>query len=110
MNHLYPQPRARLWTICGLAVMILLAGILLEEGYAGPFSTPLTTEGIPIQKPTLEENHKNPMVTGKMLERKSHPWRPREDENDQIAAQKPEPEKKRLGLALLFLGVLAEKS
>ena len=110
MKRINHHPTARLWTVSGLAGMVLLGGILIGEGHAGPFSTPLNTEVMPIQKLTLEQSHKHSRVSGKKLERQSTPWAQNERGITQKSARKQEPWKKRLGLALFFLGTLAGKS
>ena len=110
MQYINHHPTARLWIVTGLTGMVLLAGILLDEGHAGPFSTPLNTEVMPIQKLTVEQSHKYSRISGKMLEKKSTPWDQKKDGIKQNSVRKQEPGKKRLGLALFFLGALAGKS
>ncbi len=110
MKHIFHHPTARLWAVSGLTGMVLLAGILLDEGQAGTMTTPPIIEGTQIQNQNLQEIPKNSIVPVKKSERESGPMNAREEGRPQDSVKKQEPAKKKLGLALLFLGVLAEKS
>jgi hypothetical protein len=110
MKHIFHHPTARLWAVSGLTGMVLLAGILLDEGQAGTMTTPPIIEGTQIQNQTLQKIHKDSIDLVKKSERDSGPMNARKEGRHQDSVNKQEPAKKKLGLALLFLGVLAEKS
>ena len=94
--------------VSGLAVMVLLADILDEKAQADSFTTPLTTEIVASQKATFEQIHKKFRDARKGLKRTLNPWNQKEGGINQNVVKKQEPGKERLGLALLFLGVLAK--
>lgn len=110
MKHRLRYSTARLWALKGLLGLVFIGGVLLDEGQAGTFSTPQAIEVSQIQIPNHPQIHKNASALVKNYEIESTPIRPREKERHQDSFHKQEPAKKKLGLALLFLGVLAEKS
>jgi len=110
MKQILQHPTTRLWCLVGLTGMALSAAIFLGEGQARTLTTPPPVQSIKVQNtyPTgtvskaspLEKNQVSPSTKPT-----HHPGAATQEMDNEEKSNK-----KRLGLAILFLGMLAEKS
>ncbi|MDH4192681.1 MAG: hypothetical protein OEY80_04760 [Nitrospirota bacterium] len=110
MKQILQHPTTRLWCLVGLTGMALSAAIFLGEGQARTLTTPPPIESVRAQdtystrtlskSSLLEKNQISPTTKPS-----HHPEAVTQEMNNE-----EQPKKKRLGLAILFLGMLAEKS
>ena len=110
MKTILQNPSTRIWFLSGLTGMVLMAGLLLGEGQArtyppSPTHAPLsvTIMDHPIgssQAITLKRSEINKAIS----EQKPH----QKTMGKRLGVNVPE-KKKRMGLAMLFLGILAEE-
>ncbi len=110
MNTILQNPITRIWSLSGLTGMVLMAGILLDEGQARTYSP--SPENRTIQTSRLNR-HIQSTESAKTV--KIEPLNPFSDRNTNKPAIQKEgtdknpSKKKRMGLAILFLGILAEE-
>lgn len=110
MNTILQESTTRIWCLSGLTGLVLMAGVLLEEGQARTYSP--SPEHSSIQTSRLNR-HAPSSESTKIL--KPDPRNTSLEEKTNGPAYQKEgadknPTKKRMGLAILFLGILAEES
>jgi hypothetical protein len=110
MKQRFGHPTTWLWYFLGLTGMALVATIFLEDGYARTLTTPPLIQSVKVQDTHSMEMAskacplpKNGRLRSMLLN--SHP-----EKVGQEMDHEEKPNKKKLGLAIIFLGVLAEKS
>ena len=110
MKQILNHPTARLWCLVGLTGMALSAAIFLDEGQARTLTTPPPSQSLNIQTTHSTEAEAKVSISEKNLGSQSPNLLP----HPEVIAKKMDDEakshKKKFGLAILFLGVLAEKS
>ena len=108
MKHFLKHTTKKQWGFMGLAGLMLLAGLLLGEGQAKtvshshPFATNTYSE---ILKPDTPGQTVSPARLQQKLNKS-----PEKSVAEKDMGLKSRKEKKKAGLAILFLGVLAKKS
>jgi hypothetical protein len=109
MKQILQNPTARVWFLSGLTGMVLIAGLLLEEGQARTYTPSPTIAPLQVNKQNLQTNLSDTIYPGKSQSLKSSRGQKAKNPatNKQVADKKPA--KKRMGLAILFLGILAEE-
>jgi len=109
MKQILQNPTARVWFLSGLTGMVLIAGLLLEEGQARTYTPSPTIAPLQVNKQNLQTNLSDTINPGKSQALKSS--REQKDKNPATHKQvaDKQPAKKRMGLAILFLGILAEE-
>ncbi len=110
MKHFFKHTTKKQWGFMGLAGLMLLAGLLLGEGQAKTVSTtPIFDAKSPSEfvHPSTQDEALPKTQTQHKREPNSPPARKLPDKEMGLKTPK---EKKKAGLAILFLGVLAEKS
>ena len=108
MKKILQNPKARVWFLSGLTGMVLIAGLLLEEGQARTY-TPSIIAPLQVNKQNLQTYLPETINPPKSQALKSS--LEQETRNPATHKQAPDkqPAKKRMGLAILFLGILAEE-
>ena len=108
MQHILHHPPARLWCLVGFTGMALSAAIFLGEGQARTLPTPPPSQSLNIQATHFTESKAYSSAKDRGSQSTNFLHQP------EVSAKKMEDEeksnKKRFGLAIIFLGVLAEKS
>ena len=110
MKTFLHDPAIRIWGLSGLTGMVLMAGVLLEEGQARTYSPSPENSSIQTSRLnvhthsfgsiiTQESSGKNVVTEQKTLALATE----KEVSNKNLA------KKKRMGLAILFLGILAKE-
>lgn len=110
MKQILHHPQTRLWCLAGLTGMALSAAIFLGEGQARTLTTPPPVQSVRVldthHTETLSKVSPSAKIQVSPSTKPSH--------HPEVATQEMDNEetshKKRFGLAILFLGVLAEKS
>lgn len=109
MNTILQDSTTRSWCLSGLTVMVLMAGVLLEEGQARTYLPSPENSSIQTSRLNRHAQSSESTKTVKLeplntsLEQKANsPIFQKEGTNKN-------PEKKKMGLAILFLGILAEE-
>ena len=109
MNTILQDSTARSWCLSGLTVIVLMAGVLLEEGQARTYSP--SPENSSIQTSRLNRHAQSSESSKPVTLEPLH--RSLEHKTSGPIIQKEEKDKnlgkKRMGLAILFLGILAEE-
>jgi hypothetical protein len=108
MKKILQNPKARVWFLSGLTGMVLIAGLLLEEGQARTY-TPSIIAPLQVSKQNLQTHLSETINPQKSQALESS--LEQETRNPATHKQAPDkqPAKKRMGLAILFLGILAEE-
>ena len=109
MKQILQNPTARIWCLSGLTGIVLMAGLLLEEGQArtytpSPMIAPLQVNKQNLQThltETINPEESQPLISTREQTTKNPVT------HKQVADKQPA--KKRMGLAILFLGLLAEE-
>jgi hypothetical protein len=109
MKQILQNPTARVWFLSGLTGMVLIAGLLLEEGQARTYTPSPTIAPLQVNQQNQQTNLSDTINPGKSQALKSS--REQKDKNPATHKQvaDKQPAKKRMGLAILFLGILAEE-
>ncbi|MDH3503319.1 MAG: hypothetical protein OEM58_02175 [Nitrospirota bacterium] len=110
MEQIRQQPTTRSWRLLGLTGMVLSVALLLNEGQARTLPIPS-----PVQSIKVQSNHHTEMAsTVRPLENNRGSQSTKLAQHPEVGTQEmnnqEKPHKKKLGLAILFLGMLAEKS
>lgn len=110
MKQILYHPTARLWCLVGLTGMAISAAVFLGEGQARTLTPPP-----PMQSVKIQDSHSNEIVSKAYPSEKNRTsqstnLQPHSEVVAQEMANEDKTNKKRLGFAILFLGVLAEKS
>ncbi len=110
MKPLLQDSTPKTWFLSGLTIMMLMAGVLLEEGQARTYSA--STGHSSVQTQRLSRPLPSSLESGKAIKRATlrasserKPTKP----SIQKEGTDQNPGKKRMGLAILFLGILAEE-
>jgi len=109
MKHLRQNPTARIWFLSGLTGMVLMAGVLLGEGQArvsAPSSVSVSVQSHALI-PQTTASHR--LKTAQTQSLSSSRKQPAKDFTPQDQLDDKKLEKKRMGLAMLFIGILAEE-
>ncbi len=110
MNTIHQNPTTKVWCLSGLTCMVLLAGVLLDEGQAR--THPSSQENSTTQAGRLHSHIQSPDST-KVVKIESRPiFSSRKNNNPVIQNERTDKnpaKKKRMGLAILFLGILADE-
>lgn len=110
MKHLLHHPTARLWCLVGLTGIVLSATVLLDEGQARTLTTPPPMQSVKAQDPHATGIVSKADPSGKNRVAQSTNLTHHPEVVAQEMANEEKPNKKKFGLAILFLGMLAEKS
>lgn len=110
MKQRFGYPTTWLWCFLGLTGMALVATILLEDGYARTLTTPPLIQSVKIQDAHSTEMGSQACPLPQNGRHRSTLLNPHPERIGQEMANEEKPSKKKLGLAIIFLGVLAEKS
>ena len=109
MRTILQESTTRIWCLSGLTGLVLMAGVLLEEGQARTNAP--TPEYSSTQTSRL--NRHAPSSESTKIVKPNSRNTSMEEETNGPATQKEgtdkKPAKKRMGLAILFLGILAEE-
>lgn len=100
---------ARLWCLYGLTGMVLMAGVLLEEGQARTYSPSRDIASLQFKKLNLTIHSVETTDAGKSQPLKSSRERKVKDPATHKQVADKNPTKKMMGLGILFLGILAEE-
>jgi len=113
MNPKQPEPRSNVFCLTGILAALLLITGLLNDGNAhtGPLpSAPTNLTGVYIG---YNESEHTPTKTLEMIKKKQDIKVLKESSHEEglfeDSGKDAHPKKKRMGLALLFLGILAEE-
>ncbi len=109
MKQILQNPTARVWCLSGLTGMILLAGLLLGEGQARTYTPSPVIAPLQINKQNLQTHLSETINPGKSRPLKSNREQKTIDPATHKQVPDKQPAKKRMGLAILFLGILAEE-
>jgi hypothetical protein len=109
MKQILQNPTARVWFLSGLTGMVLIAGLLLEEGQARTYTTSPTIAPLQVNKQNLQTH-----LPDTINPWESHSFEASREQKTQTSAthkqvEDKQPAKKRMGLAILLLGILAEE-
>ena len=109
MKQILQNSTARLGCLYGLTGMVLMAGVLIEEGQARTYSPSQDIASLHVKELNLTSHSSETTNAGKSQHLKSSRELKSQDPatHKQVADKKPA--KKRMGLAILFLGILAEE-
>jgi hypothetical protein len=110
MRQILHHPTARLWCLVGLTAMALSAAVFLREGQARTLTTPPPIQSVKVQATHSPEIASKVYPSEKNLAFQSTNLQHHPEVVAQEMGNEEKTNKKRLGLAILFLGVLAEKS
>ena len=110
MKQILQNPTARLWWLSGLTGMVLMAGVLLEEGQARTYSPSPDIASLQIHELSLQMPSSETINAGKSTTLKTSREQKVKDPVTNVQVTDKNPAKKRMGLAMLFLGILAEKA
>lgn len=110
MKQRFGYPTTWLWCFLGLTGMALVATILLEDGYARTLTTPPLIQSVKIQDAHSTEIGSKACPLPQNGRLRSMLLNPHPERIGQELDNEERPNKKKLGLAIIFLGVLAEKS
>lgn len=110
MKTILQDSTSRIWCLSGLTAMVLMAGILLEEGQArtyspSPVNSTIQTSRLDVYMPSSESMITQESPAIKVGSEQKTPVLAIEKE----MADKNPAKKKRMGLAILFLGILAKE-
>lgn len=94
----------------GLAGLLFLAGLLLGEGQAKTVTTPPTITSTASQEIPQSRKHTTTSVQSRLPQPSKLQNKTKKNLIREELGLKSSAEKKKAGLAILFLGVLAEKS
>jgi hypothetical protein len=109
MKQILQNPTARVWCLSGLTGMILLAGLLLGEGQARTYTPSPIIAPLQVNKQNLQTHLSETINTGKSRSLKSSREQKVKDPVTHKQVSDKQPAKKRMGLAILFLGILAQE-
>ncbi len=109
MKTILQNAKARFWCLSGLTGMVLMAGLLLEEGQARTYTPSPVPTSISVSQVKLETDSLESMNTKALQKDQSKGNKKIQDLTDQEQRADKKPAKKRMGLAILFLGILAEE-
>jgi hypothetical protein len=109
MKQILQNPTARVWFLSGLTGMVLIAGLLLEEGQARIYTPSPTIAPLQVNKQNLQTNLSDTISPGKSQPLKSNREQKAKNPATHNQVADKQPAKKRMGLAILFLGILAEE-
>ncbi len=110
MKPILQNPTARLWCLSGLTGMVLMAGVLLEEGQARTYSPSPDIASLQIHELSLQMPSSETINAGKSTALKTSREQKVKHPVTHVQVTDKNPAKKRMGLAMLFLGILAEKA
>jgi hypothetical protein len=110
MKHLLHYPTAKLWCLVSIIGIVLAATVFLDEGQARTQTTPPPLPSVKAQDlhPTGIASKPNPQGKNRVARSTNLTYHP--EVVAQEMANEENPNKKKFGLAILFLGLLAEKS
>ena len=109
MNQILKDPTVRLWCLSGLTGMVLMAGVLLEEGQARTYSPSPAIPSLKVIKLNQQTNSSELINAGKSPTSESRQAQKAKTPATQEHVKDQNSAKKRMGLAMLFLGILAEE-
>ena len=109
MKQILQNPTARLWCLSGLTGMVLMAGVLLDEGQARTYSPSPDIVSIQINELNRHTPSSETSNAGKSQTLKTSREQKVIDPVTHKQVADKQPAKKRMGLAILFLGLLAEE-
>lgn len=110
MNTIPQNPMPRTWCLSGLTCLVLMAGVLLDEGQARNY--PASPENSTIQTSRLNRHLQSTESTKNVKIEPLNPYSDQKANNPAIQKEgtdKNPAKKKRMGLAILFLGILAKE-
>lgn len=110
MEQIRQQPTTKTWRLLGLTGLVLSVGFFLNEGHARELPMPSPSHPL-----NFHSTHPTNMTSKAHPSEKNRTSQPTKFTNHNEAGSKErdhedKTQKKRLGLAILFLGTLAEKS
>ncbi len=109
MKQFLQNPTARLWCLSGLTGIVLMAGVLLEEGQARTYSISPDIASLQINELNLYTPSSETINSGKSQTLKTSREQKVKDPVTHVLVAEKTLAKKRMGLAILFLGILAEE-
>ena len=109
MQTIFQNPTARIWFLSVLTGMVLLTGLLLGEGKARTYSPSLVDSSIPVLNKMDRPAHLSQPMPIKKVEIRNAALGKHVNSARQKDIADAKPAKKRMGLAMLFLGILGEK-
>ncbi len=109
MKTILQDPTTRIWCLSGLTGIVLMAGVLLEEGQARTYSPSPVNSSIQVNTLNLPTPSSQSMNTKKSETLKAIPKQKANVPAMQKDVEDKGPAKKRMGLAILFLGILAKE-
>ena len=109
MKQILQNPTARVWFLSGLTGMVLIAGLLLEEGQARTYTPSPTIAPLQVNKQNLQTNLSDMINPDKSQALESNRGQKAKNPATHKQTADKQPAKKRMGLAILFLGILAEE-
>ncbi len=110
MKRILQDSRTSMWCLSGLTVMVLMAGVLLEVGQAYTNSSSPVVASFHDHPITLHSHSSTPSNTKKSLSLLSKEKKKAEDPVHHHQVSTKSTAKKRMGFAMIFLGILAEKN
>jgi hypothetical protein len=109
MKYLQRNPTVRLWCLSGLTGMVLVAGVIFEEGQARVYSPSSVSVSVKSHTLITQTPASHPIKTGKASTLRSAWKQPSKASEAHDPGNDKKLEKKRMGLAMLFMGLLAEE-
>jgi hypothetical protein len=109
MKQILQNPTARVWFLSGLTGMVLIAGLLLEEGQARTYTPSPTIAPLQINKQNLQTHFSDRINPDKSQILESSREQKTKNPTAHEQMEDKQPAKKRMGLAILLLGFLAEE-
>jgi len=109
MNPILQNSTARIWGLSGLTLMVFMAGILLDEGQARTYSPSPGNSSTQTHRLSHRLQSSDSMKRVKVESIQSSSKRTTTKSLIQKEGTDQTPGKKRMGLAILFLGILAEE-
>ena len=109
MKKILQNPKARVWFLSGLAGMVLITGLLLEEGQAHTYTPSPIISPLQVTKPNPQTHLPETINFKKSQALKSSQEQNTKNPATHKQAADKQPAKKRMGLAILYLGILAEE-
>jgi hypothetical protein len=110
MKKILQNPTARVWFLSGLTGMVLITGLLLGEGQARTYTPSPIIAPLQVNKQNLQTHLPAETINPEKSQAlKSSREQKIIDPTIHKQVEDKQPAKKKMGLAILFLGILAEE-
>jgi hypothetical protein len=110
MEQIRQQPNTRSWRLLGLTGLAISVALFLNEGQARTLPISSHIQAITVQSPHITERTSRVRPSEKIPASQSTKLPQRPEVGTQQMDNEDNTHRKKLGLAILFLGMLAEES